>query len=58
MELCLILRIHEESLSCILNHQFIQKLKLVVEGKFNYISLTVLMTGLADMEAYIKLGKN
>ena len=24
----------------VLNHQFIQKLKLVVEGKFNYISPT------------------
>ena len=27
--------------STILNHQFTQNLKLVIEGKFNYISLTV-----------------
>ena len=30
------------SFDSILNHQFTQKLKLVVDDKFNYISLTTL----------------
>ena len=30
-----------EGVSRVLNHQFIPKLKLVVEDKFNYVSLTL-----------------
>ena len=39
----------------LLNHQFIQKLKLVVEGNFNYISPTLPLT--CGLEIFERLNK-